>query len=372
MKKTLVAFLIAIFLLTGCAKSEPKRFETTFYDTFDTIVTVAVYAEDEEEANGYLEEAHRRFRELHKLYSGFETFDGIVNVKTVNDRAGEGKIVVDEDLFDLLDFSIKQYKTYGKTNIALGSVTSIWKSYRDRYEVIPEEGESVDEEILKRGLPEAKVPERAELEEANAHTDIDDIVLYPEESAVAIKDPALKIDVGAVAKGYATEKIGEALREAGCEAALISAGGNVKIIGEPPEKERDTFGIGIQNPAAVFGDAPESDNIKDVLYINETSIVTSGDYQRFYLVDGTPYHHLIDPETLEPADYARSVSIVYPDSALADFLSTTVFCMPYEEGRALVDSIEGAEAYWIFSDGSIQFTDGLKSALRSEGAGNAE
>ena len=178
--------------------------------------------------------------------------------------------------------------------------------------------------------------------------------------------------MGAVAKGYATELIGEELRASGLETALISAGGNVKIIGSAPEAERNSFGIGLQNPEAITGDSAAEDNMKDIIYTNDTSVVTSGDYQRYYIVNGKHYHHLIDPDTLMPADHFRSVTIVTKDSGLADFLSTTAFCLPYEKGRALIESLDGVEAYWILEDGSTAFTDGLKSMLDSQGATNAQ
>ena len=361
MKKLLALWMAALVLMTGCgqkntAQNEPSnknkvqaseageisRYQTTFYDTFDTVVSAIVYASSEEEANAYFETIHKRYQELDHLYSSFKNYDGIVNVKSVNDQAGKGKVVVDEELYDLLRFSKEQYEKYGETNIAFGAVTSIWQSYRDAYEVVPEAERSADDEALKKGLPDAKIPTMEELQAANKHTNIDDIVLNDADHSVEIKDPELKIDVGAVAKGYATELIGEELRASGLETALISAGGNVKIIGSAPEAERNSFGIGLQNPEAITGDSAAEDNMKDIIYTNDTSVVTSGDYQRYYIVNGKHYHHLIDPDTLMPADHFRSVTIVTKDSGLADFLSTTAF------------------------------TDGLKPMLDSQGATNAQ
>ena len=93
------------------------------------------------------------------------------------------------------------------------------------------------------------------------------------------------------------------------------------------------------------------------------SIVTSGDYQRYYEVDGVRYHHLIDPVTLYPAAHVRSVSVIHPDSGLADFLSTTAFVLPYEESRTLIESIPEAAAVWLFADGSEIWTDSFQALL---------
>lgn len=89
------------------------------------------------------------------------------------------------------------------------------------------------------------------------------------------------------------------------------------------------------------------------------SIVTSGDYQRYYEVDGKRYHHLIDPDTLQPGAYMHSVTVLCEDSALGDFLSTALFLTAYEEGRALVEATDGLEACWNLLDGTRYMTDGF-------------
>ena len=181
---------------------------------------------------------------------------------------------------------------------------------------------------------------------------------------VYFADPQLRLDVGAVAKGYATELVSQMLLAGPMPSFIISAGGNVRT-GIIPQDGRKAWGVGIQDPDGnVFGLA----DYVEVLYIHDVSVVTSGDYQRYYEVDGQRYHHLIDPETLMPDTDFRSVSIITQDSGYADMLSTAAVLMPYEESRAFIDSLDGVEAIWLFPDGSMQMTDGAMTVAMSCGA----
>jgi thiamine biosynthesis lipoprotein len=179
----------------------------------------------------------------------------------------------------------------------------------------------------------------------------------------------MSLDVGAVAKGYATEVAVQEVMKAGFTSGIISAGGNVRAFGIPKDGIRERWGIGIQNPDSAIGKSDES--ILETVFLTDASVVTSGDYQRFYVVGDKTLHHLIDPKTLMPGDYFRAVSIVTENSGRADFLSTTVFLLSYEEGRALVESIDGVEAMWVFKDGKIETTEGMKEIMKSNGATGA-
>ena len=332
----------------------PTRYSTMFLDTFDTVISLIGYAESEAAFTQQANMVHETYLYLHKLFDNYNSYEseGIVNVYSLNERAAIEPVAVDPLLFGLLTFSKSHYAlAQGQTNVAMGSVLRIWHEYRE---------EGLDN-------PEAaKLPPMDELKAASKHVSIDDLILDPDAQTVYFADPQLKLDVGAVAKGYATEIVAKALLSGGMPSFVLSAGGNVRT-GISPMDERSAWGVGIQDPdGAVFG----NEDIVEALYLSNLSVVTSGDYQRFYEVDGQRYHHLIDPDTLMPGAFFRSVSIITEDSGLADFLSTAAFLMPYEQSRAFIESLDGVEAIWLFDDGSMKLTEGAKAFARSYGATN--
>lgn len=355
----LLAVILTFLFLTGCQQTENppteqayEKYTYTFLDTFDTVTQVVGYTETEEEFNRYTEKIHERMLELHKLYDRYNDYEGINNIKTINDNAGVKPVKVNKDIINLILFCKNLYENVDpQTNIAMGSVLEIWHKYRDEAEADP---------------ANAKIPPMEDLLAANEHTDFEKVIVDVENSTVYLNDPLMSLDVGAVAKGYATEVVAREIVEAGFTSGIISAGGNIRAFGKPMDGIRDKWGVGIQNPDSVIGNSEE--NVLETVFLTNASVVTSGDYQRFYMVGDKVIHHLIDPKTLMPGDYFRAVTIVTEDSGKADFLSTAVFLMPYEEGKALVESLEGVEALWVFKDGTIKTTEGMKSIMKSEGA----
>jgi thiamine biosynthesis lipoprotein len=161
----------------------------------------------------------------------------------------------------------------------------------------------------------------------------------------------MRLDVGAIAKGYAVQRAVGRVREAGLISGIINAGGNVAMIGAPLDG-RKTWNIGVQAP-----EPGNASTLIDVLCLSGGSVVTSGNYQRYYMSGGKAYHHIIDPDTLRPAENMKSVTIVHPDSTVADILSTAAFIMPTEEARELIARC-GAEAIWVADDGAKSATPG--------------
>ena len=161
------------------------------------------------------------------------------------------------------------------------------------------------------------------------------------------------LDVGAIAKGYAVEQIAKHLEEKGVTGYILNVGGNVRTIGMA---DGEKWKVGIENPDTENKDKPFIEYLK----IAGESVVTSGSYQRYYVVNGENYHHIIDPETLMPGTKYRSVSIITNDSGLGDAMSTALFLMDYEEGKKLVDATENVEAMWVMNDGEQLYSDGFK------------
>lgn len=355
MKKYYAFFIILITLLltAGCLNTGTPsytKYSYEFLGAFDTPIQFLGYATSSDEFETMVDLGQSRFMELHKLYDIYNDYEGIINAKTINDNAGIKPVKVQKEIIDLIIFSKDWYsKTNGKCNIALGSVLKIWHDYR---------------EVGKDNPENAKIPPLNLLREAMQYTDLNSVIVDTNKSTVYLENKNMRLDLGAVAKGYASEIVARELMDKGYTSFIISSGGNVRVIGKPIDSSRNKWGIGIQNP---FGNPHDPNEPSlDVLYLNDQSVVTSGDYQRYYTVNEKTYHHLIDPETLMPADYFKAVSIVTEDSGVADFISTTLFLTPYEEGRKLAESL-GIDAVWVFHDGTIATTDNAKKIMKNLG-----
>lgn len=342
---------LALLILSGCsstviveqpsdtAEPELTKYQATFIDLFDTLTTVVGYAESEEAFNETVTALKESLREYHELYDIYDDYEGINNIKTINDAAGGEPVEVDSRIIDLLLYCKEMYeKTGGQLDAAMGSVLSIWHDAREAGLNDPES---------------AALPDSAALAEAAEHCDFDSVVIDAEASTVQITDPETKLDVGAVAKGYATEQVCKDLPSG----YLVSVGGNVRATG--PKPDGTAWVVGVQDP-----DGGSEDYLLRIS-VSEGSVVTSGDYQRYYVVDGQRYHHIIDPQTLYPATRWRSVTIVCSDSGLADALSTSLFTMSQEEGQELLDEF-GAEAVWLTSGGELLYSPGFSEYITQD------
>ncbi|MGN0292368.1 MAG: FAD:protein FMN transferase [Lachnospiraceae bacterium] len=351
----LTAALLACSLFSACGVREKYEHKQYVYlDAFDTISYVDVYLADGEKSSEYEEKIHEELLRYHRMFDAYNSCEGVNNVHTVNSQAGKAPVKVDEELFDLVKFSLDNMeKTEYRTNIVLGSVTGIWKDFMNTTTAMQQEAEENGEEEH-----DITLPSQEELEQAAEHTDWKKVILDEENQTIFLEDPDMILDVGAVAKGYTAEKLAGYIKSLGIESASINMGGNIKFVGERKAGDGRSYWVGsIQDPQTM-----QASNMGIKLEDGGT-IVTSGNYERYVMVDGVRYCHLIDPDTLQPAQKMASVSIVAEDSGLADYLSTALFTVDVETGKEILSHYDGVEAYWVTADYETDSTDGFEELL---------
>ena len=338
----LALFLVLALALPACgpkqaAPGELQRFHAEFIGLFDTLTQVIGYAESKALFENQVHALKDDLEYYHQLYDIYKSYPDLTNLRDINLAAGQGPVKVDQAIIDLLLFAkTKSAESGNRVNIALGAVLSLWHDARERGRMNP---------------AEARLPDMAALEAANRHVDIRDLLIDPEARTVEILDPLLRLDVGAVAKGYAVEQPALAAQARGVDHLLISVGGNVRAIGS--RGDGSPWRVGIDDPD------PANDDYLAVLSLEGLSLVTSGVTERYFQVQGKRYHHIIDPDSLFPEDRYLSVSIVCSDSGLADLLSTALFNLDLEAGQELIEALEGTEALWCLPDGSLVRSSGF-------------
>lgn len=322
--------LLLLSLLTSCVPSARNK-KKVYYSFFDTVTEICCYrTESERTFSENAEAAAALLENYHRLFDIYYEYDGVVNLATLNRNAGGDPLPVDTELIDFLLFAKEVcVLTDGYVNIAMGAVLSLWHDFREDPETVP-------------------LPSEEALTAAAAHTAIDSLVIDRAAGTVRLSDPDASLDVGALGKGYAAARAAELLRARGADSYVINAGGNLVIIGA--HSDGTSFRTGVRNP--------RGEGYALTLSLADTAFATSGDYERYVTADGVRYSHIIDKDTLSPARRFASVSVMGEDSGLCDALSTALFILSYEEGRALVLRL-GYDAVWITEEGEIRMTDGI-------------
>ena len=327
MKKIVIGIIAIVIVLISifAINNKEKKVSKTFY-FMDTYIEVNLYGKDERKLNVALDDIYDIYETYHKLCDKRNAYDDVVNLYTIyhNDFATP-TLKIDKRLYDLLEFALSFDETSNhRLNVNLGNLLDLWEQYR-----------------LNGGIPS---------EEELSNTPI-----YPASNVVLLDNNEIvnnhqNIDLGSVAKGYATKKAGEYLNKQNITNYIINAGGNV-LVGKKGNNTK--YKIGIEDPN-------DSSNLYEIINANDVSVVTSGSYQRYYEYNGVKYHHIIDPKTKYPSNYMKAVSVIAKDSALADALSTTLFLMSIDEGKEFIKNFE-ATAIWYSLDDEIIKGEGFSA-----------
>ena len=342
MKRLISCVLCLLLVLPFVAcKEEYQKFTDYTFDYFDTVISIIGYETNEADFKANSEKIKSKLGVYHKLYTIYSRYDDLVNIYTINED--KTSVTVDEKITEMLKFSKEMYNnTNGNVNVAFGSVLSIWHEYRNTGLDNPEN---------------AKLPSVDDLKIANKHTNIDDLII--EGNEITLNNPEMSLDVGAIAKGYATEKTAQWMEKEGINGYLLNVGGNIRTVGVRPDGKK--WQVGLENP-----DGDQNNPYTEILEISEMSVVTSGSYHRFYTVDGKNYHHIIDKYTLMPATGYKMVSVITKSSAVGDALSTALFCMEIEEGKEVIKNFENTYVLWVKDNGEKVYSKGFKDFLFKE------
>lgn len=324
-----IVILVSLLLvLTACndeesdLRSQPVK-ETSFL--LGTVVNLTVYDKGSEAT---VDEAIAMIDQYEQLLSDeIETSE----VSQINQQAGINPVKVSEEVFQLIEDSIDYGElSNGGFDITVGPLTNLWRI----------------------GYDDARKPSDEEITEVLAIIDHQSIVLDEENQTVFLPEEAMELDLGAIAKGYISDRVNELFDEAGVSTAIIDLGGNIYVKGNRPTGTPWT--VGVQNP--FLGRGELIGRIEAV----DKSVVTSGIYERYLEVDGETYHHLLDPDTGYPFDNTiAGVTIVSETSVQGDALSTAVFANGVNGGKEIIESLEEVEAIFVTKDQEVILTSGL-------------
>lgn len=327
--------LLALLLLAGGVTflyQQRTREYISEQFLMDTLVTIRVYGHDPEVLKTAVAAA---YEEMHRIADLADRFPppgtaacNLSDVCRINAQAGIGPVRVDADTLAMLTLAQKYHDlSAGAFDVTIGPVMDLW-GFAGNNPAVP--------------LPHNIV-------KTLALVDNNLLQVNTQKQTVYLQKVGMKLDLGAVAKGYATEKALQALVRHGVRKALIDAGGNIRVLGT---NARNTpWRIGIKDPR-------HADAMVAVLALEDAAAVTSGDYYRYFEVGGRRYHHILDPRSGYPASENRSVTVVSKDAGLADVLSTALFVLKEEEALSLAEKL-GVDLFLVSAEGRISHTSTL-------------
>ncbi len=327
---TMVVLAVVLVLVAWLRPSEVSRSQILL----GTLVEVTVFGTEDEKLNEAIEAAFDEFRRVQDAFSR----SGEGELGQLNQADPGTFIEISPELFGLLQ-QAQEYQalSQGAFDVSLGQLQDLWGFVEDWQG----EGQVPTDEQIETFLVQSH---RFTLEDGKA----------------ARNSLTTHVDLGGIAKGYAVDRAIEVIKTFPVEAALVNAGGNLRSFGQVPEPflfwvEPRPFDIALQHPRQ-----PRR-FLGSFEFREDRAVSTSGDYQRFFTVDGQQYHHILDPFTGKPSSLLISSTILAPTAMAADALSTAVFVLGPESGLELVNSLPDIEAVLVMPSGDILVSEGLRA-----------
>ncbi|MBF0819384.1 FAD:protein FMN transferase [Streptococcus acidominimus] len=329
-----IPLLICVFLLGACQSGQGAkeglpveekpltRTETLLH----TVVQISIYHKDQEDV---MEEGLAYIKEMERLLS--TNLEGS-DIYRINHAAGKEAVKVDPRTFELIEQALEMgEKSDGRFDVSIGAINNLWKI----------------------GSEDARKPSDQEIQTALPHINYKDVKLDKKGQTVAVK-AGMILELGAISKGYIADGVKALFESKGITTAIINLGGNVVVMGSSPA-HKEGWKVGVQDPDEVRGTVVGS------VYVKDGSVVTSGIYERYFEVDGVIYHHILDPVTGYPVENNISgVTVFTKTSTQGDALSTTLFLLGIDKGRAFIDQLEDVEAVFVDKERGVHLSKGLK------------
>jgi thiamine biosynthesis lipoprotein len=320
MRRPFSLILLLLVLLPPVAGADWARQEAAI---MGTSITVELWQDDPEQGRSLVAGV---FAEMHRIDALMSTWKPDSELSRVNAQAAQHPVQVSRELYDLIDKALHySVVTHGAFDITYASAGYLYD------------------------FRAGKHPSAAQLAAAVPEINWHFVELDAAHSSVHFLHPGVRIDLGGIAKGYAVDRCIEQLQQAGIEDALVSAGGDTRVIGNRRDKP---WNVGIRDPR-------KHDGLVSIIPLENAAISTSGDYERFFEENGVRYHHIIDPATGDSARRLHSASIISTHAIDTDALSTSVFVLGAEQGLALINRLPDTEAILIDNDGNLHYSDGL-------------
>lgn len=328
LKNRSAALLLALAVCcTGCAFSQEDDFCERTEELMGTFVRVKIYGADNADPDAALDAAFARAKELELIFS--PTMDGS-ELGAVNASAFSQDTAVSEEFRFLLEESLYYAElSCGAFDCTIGGLIDLWGI----------------------GTEDARIPSDTEIQSVLLSADTEPVTIHPD-GTIRFADERVQLQFGAIAKGYIADEMKAVLLDHGIRNGILSLGGNVLTIGENPVKQSGWV-IGITDPF-------DPEQITATLSAEDASVVTSGNYERYFEENGVRYHHILDPETGYPADSGLiSTTIIAESSLTCDALSTAAYVLGAKDGMALIERMDGVEAVFITEDGEFLTSSGI-------------
>lgn len=325
--------MLVVILLAGCGSIRSSELPVVVKRAqmhMGTLVSITAVAPGREIAQAAIEAGFREIKRLEQLLS---TWIAASELSQVNTAAGREPVVVGPETLELVVRSLEIARwTDGGFNIAVGPAVQAW---------------SVTER--------QRIPNHAELDALKPLVDWTTIQVNRQARTIFLPKPGMRIDVGGIGKGYAADRAVDVMRKTGARGGVVALSGDIKTFGDLPGM--NGFAVGIRHPRL-------EGTLAATIDLKNEAISTAGDYERYFEQDGIRYHHILDPQSLQPARKCQSVTVIATEGTMADGLDTGIFVLGPERGMALVERLPDVEAVIIDDQGRMTVSSGLRTRLR--------